>query len=286
MKGGLPVAILGSGLIGSDLLAKVRRTRELDCVLFAGRNALSAGIRRAASLGVPTSTDGIDAILESGAELVFDATSAADHARHAPLLAERGIFAVDMTPSNLGEMCVPAVNLDDCLEIPNVNMVSCGGQASIPLATAVAATHDEVEYVEVVSSIASKSAGPATRRNLDEYVGTTEAALRRFGGAERAKAILIVNPAEPCVNMQTTLYAKVARPRLQELTATVERIVRRIQEYVPGYRLLIPPVLDGERLLMTVRVQGAGDFLPSYAGNLDIINCAAIATARSYARAA
>lgn len=286
MRSRLHVAILGSGLIGSDLLAKVRRTRELDCVLFAGRNSESAGLRRAATLGVPTSAGAIDAVLESSAELVFDATSAADHAVHAPALSARGIYAVDMTPSNLGAMCVPAVNLEDCLQLPNVNMVSCGGQASIPLAAAVAASHDEVEYVEVVSSIASKSAGPATRRNLDEYVGTTEAALRRFSGAARAKAILIVNPAEPCVDMQTTLYAQVARPRLAELTAAVERIVRRIQEYVPGYRLLVPPVLDGERLVMTVRVQGAGDFLPSYAGNLDIINCAAIATARSYARAA
>jgi acetaldehyde dehydrogenase len=166
----------------------------------------------------------------------------------------------------------------------NINMVTCGGQASAPLAHAIGAVHESVDYIEVVSSISSRSAGPATRLNLDEYIETTEEAIVRFSGCARAKTILILNPAVPCVNMQTTVLAKVARPNVEELRRTIETTVARLKAYVPGYELLLGPILEGGRIVIMVRVQGLGDYLPKYSGNLDIINCAAIATAEAFAR--
>jgi acetaldehyde dehydrogenase len=204
--------------------------------------------------------------------------------RHAPLLEELGKTVIDMTPARVGTMCIPSINLDDCMECSNVNMVTCGGQASIPLTHLISQTQRDVEYIEVVSTIASRSAGPATRINLDEYVDTTEKGVRHFARVPRAKAILILNPAQPCIDMQTTVFAKVGRPNLERLDAAVDALVARIQSYVPGYRLVVRPTLDNGRIAMIIRVQGIGDYLPAYAGNLDIINCAAIATAEHFAR--
>jgi acetaldehyde dehydrogenase len=282
----MKVAILGTGNIGTDLLVKVLHSPWLECLLFAGRNLSSPGMMKADQLGVPVSGKGIQGIVERRAEfaLVFDATSAEGHQRHAKILADLGLLAVDLTPAKVGKMCVPAVNLEECLAAQNVNMISCGGQASIPLVFAIASANQEIEYIETVSSIASRSAGPATRINLDEYLATTENAMAAFSRGARTKAILNLNPAQPCVHMQTTVLAKIKQPNLEQTGAAVAAIVRIIQEYVPGYQLIVPPMIEGNRLAVMVRVEGRGDYLPKYAGNLDIINCAAIAVAEAHAR--
>lgn len=282
----LGVAILGTGNIGTDLMMKVLRSPVLECRLFAGRNLASPGMTKASLLGVPVSAKGFQSIIDRRDEiaLVFDATSAMDHQKHAPVLKELGLVAVDLTPAKVGRMCVPAVNLAECLSEPNVNMITCGGQASIPIAYAIKSANPGVEYLEAVSSIASRSAGPATRINLDEYLQTTEQGLQLFGGCPRTKAILNLNPAQPCVHMQTTVMARIAQPDLMRTRAAVAEMVARIRTYIPGYQLILEPILENGRLVAMVRVEGLGDYLPRYAGNLDIINCAAIAFAEAYAR--
>ena len=286
MPNKMKVAILGSGNIGTDLLIKVLRSKYLECALFIGRNLASPGMAKANGLGVPISDRSIDAIIKTPdcCELVFDATSALDHKRHWAVLEKLGKRVIDLTPSKLGKMCVPAVNLQECLTSPNVNMVSCGGQTSIPLAYVIGQVYGQVDYIEVVSSIASRSAGPATRINLDEYVETTEQGLSLFSGCPRTKVILNLNPAQPCINMQTTISAQVRTSNLESLNTAVEAMVARIREYVPGYALLVPPTVENNRIVMMVKVQGLGDYLPKYAGNLDIINCAALATAEAFAQ--
>jgi acetaldehyde dehydrogenase (acetylating) len=282
----LGVAILGTGNIGTDLMMKVLRSPVLECRLFAGRNLSSPGMTKASLLNVPVSAKGFQSIVDLKDELalVFDATSAMDHQKHAPVLKELGLVAVDLTPAKVGRMCVPAVNLAECLHEPNVNMITCGGQASIPLAYAIKSANPGVEYLEAVSSIASRSAGPATRINLDEYLQTTEQGLQLFGGCARTKAILNLNPAQPCVHMQTTVMARITKPDLERTRAAVAEMVDRIKAYIPGYQLVLEPMLEHGRLVAMVRVDGLGDYLPRYAGNLDIINCAAIAFAEAYAR--
>ncbi len=282
----LRVAIIGSGNIGADLLVKVSRSPVLECSLFIGRSLESKGMQVARGLGVPVSDRSIDAISDDPdrCELVFDATSAKDHMRHSKILADLGKMVVDMTPSRVGRMVVPAVDGDKAADFQNVNMVSCGGQASIPLAYALAQAHDRVDYIEVVSSIASKSAGPATRINLDEYIETTEAAIQSYSKCRKAKTILILNPAEPCIDMQTTVSAVVEQPNLEKLEGVLRGVLENVTSYVPGYELVVRPVFQSGRIFMMARVRGRGDYLPRYAGNLDIINCAAIATAERYAR--
>jgi acetaldehyde dehydrogenase (acetylating) len=282
----LRVAILGSGNIGSDLLMKVMRSELLECSLFVGRNFASRGLTRAAGMGVAISDRSIEAISADPecCDLVFDATSALSHPHHWDVLNSLGKKVIDLTPSNVGEMCVPAVNLDACLAFENVNMVTCGGQATIPLAHAISDVHSRVSYIEVVSMIASRSAGPATRVNLDEYIQTTERGLLSFTRAERAKAILNLNPAQPSVDMQATVFALVDEPDLEALRPAVVKMVDSIRRYVPGYELVVEPTLEDGRIVIMVRVRGLGDYLPPYAGNLDIINCAAVAMAEAYAR--
>ena len=281
----LKVAILGSGNIGTDLLVKCMRTPYLECSLFIGRHLNSPGMNKASSLGVKISDLSIEAIERDPdcCELVFDATSALDHKKHWPILKKLNKKVIDMTPSGIGEMCIPALNIDHCINYDNVNMVTCGGQASIPIAHLIGQTQHEVNYIEVVSSIASRSAGPATRINLDEYVETTENGIKKFSGCKKAKAILLLNPAQPCVDMQTTIFAKVDQPDLEKLKDEVNLMVRKIQTYVPGYQLLIPPMLESDRIAIMVKIRGLGDYLPKYAGNMDIINCAAVAMAEYYA---
>ena len=280
------VAILGSGNIGTDLLIKVARSEWLECSCFVGRNFSSPGMAKAASMGVKMSDQSINAIVENAdtIDLVFDATSAKDHFYHAPIFKSLGIRCIDMTPARVGKLCVPAVNMSECLDEDNINMVTCGGQASIPIAWAISRAHPQVDYIEVVSSIASRSAGPATRINLDEYIGTTEYALKQLTGCVKAKAILNLNPAVPCVNMQTTVYAKINNPNINLISQEVAAVVQRIQQYVPGYQLLVEPTYENNRIIVMVRAVGLGDYLPSYAGNLDIINCAAIEVAEEYAK--
>lgn len=285
----LKIAIIGSGNIGTDLLIKAMRSPHLSCTLFAGRNFNSAGMKRASQLGVPISDRGIEAIVgnPSICDLVFDATSAQAHIEHWAALDKLGKTVIDMTPAKLGEFCIPAINAQACLDTGarNINMITCGGQSSIPIANAISQVHADIEYIEVASSIASRSAGPATRANLDEYIETTEEALQRFSGARRTKAILILNPANPPIDMQTTIYAKIANPDLPAIRAAVDAMVAQLKTYVPGYQLIIPPTLEGGRVVTTIKVMGNGDYLPQYAGNLDIINCAAIAMAEQLATA-
>lgn len=279
------VAILGSGNIGTDLLVKTLRSPSLECSLFIGRNLSSRGMAKALSLNVSVSNQGIDAIINNPecCDIVFDATSALSHQHHAKVLADLGKITIDLTPARLGHFCIPAINLHECLQYKNVNMVTCGGQASIPLAYVIGRTQAQVDYIEVVSTIASKSAGPATRQNIDEYVETTEKGLLLYSNCKSTKAILNLNPAEPCIDMQTTIYARVPNPDMDSLKAQIDAMVKKIQRYVPSFNLIVPPMHEHGRIMMSVKVKGLGDYLPSYAGNLDIINCAAITVAEEFA---
>jgi acetaldehyde dehydrogenase len=286
-NGQVAVAILGSGNIGTDLLYKLTRSSVLKPILVAGIDPYSEGLALARSMGVETVSDGIDGLLReaSGVRLVFDATSAKAHVRHARTLAEVGIPAVDLTPAARGPYVVPPVNLGEHLDAPNVNLVSCGGQATVPIVAAAARVTD-VDYAEIVSTIASKSAGPGTRQNIDEFTETTAAGLVRVGGAARGKAIIILNPAEPPIMMVNTVHMRVpgAQEREADLRSSIHKMVEEVSTYVPGYRLRADPVFDGERLSVFLEVAGAGDYLPKYAGNLDIMTAAAVATGERLAR--
>lgn len=275
------VAIIGSGKIGIDLLFKIKRSNTLNCVLVAGRSINSEGLNAAAKMGVPISDRGIDAILElDNVDIIFDATNAAAHIRHWKLIEKKKCGVIDMTPSRLGKSIVPAVNILEIKSIKNINMISCGGQSSIPIVNAVSEVVEEIEYVELVSSISSKSAGAATRENLDEYIENTQCALLDFSKAKRSKVILILNPAEPPVNMQTTISFQIENPPMSKIIEAVRARVGMVRQYVPGYDLLFDPKqVDDNRVVVMLKVEGAGDYLPKYAGNLDIINCAAVSVA-------
>jgi acetaldehyde dehydrogenase len=277
----LKVAIIGTGNIGADLMVKVHKSDRLECAVFAGRNLESRGMQLAKNLGIHTTNRGYQAVIDNPeiCDIIIDCTSAQSHIEHWPLLKKLGKPVIDMTPAKIGDLCIPVLNADQCIanhQINNMNMVTCGGQTSVPIAYAISQVHDDIEYLEVSSNIASLSAGPATRDNLDEYIETTEYALSKFTGIKKTKAILILNPAVPQIDMQTTIYAKIKTPRITEIRDSVESMVKQLNEYVPGYSLIVPPTVVGNHILTTVKVLGAGDYLPSYAGNLDIINCAAI----------
>ena len=285
-KNKLKVAILGSGNIGTDLLVKTMRSPYLTCSLFIGRNMASAGMRKANELGAKISDQGIKAIQDDPAccDIVFDATSALAHTHHWKILAPLGKLVIDMTPSKIGEMCVPSINLEDNSSVNNINMITCGGQASIPIVYAISTVQKNIDYIEVISNISSRSAGPATRINLDEYIETTEAAIKKFSGVKMSKTILTLNPAVPCVDMQTTVLAQISEPSLEKIYASISEMISKVQQYVPGYQLVVGPVYENGRIVVTIKVRGLGDYLPKYAGNLDIINCAAIAAAEHYAQ--
>lgn len=281
----MKVAILGSGNIGTDLLIKILRSPYLECGVFIGRNLLSKGLQKARDLGVNTSLSGIDYIQKNPycCEIVFDATSAVAHLTHAPILKSLNKFTIDLTPAKKGEMCVPIINLESALQHKNVNMITCGGQASLPIIHAFSISGAKIQYIEVVSSIASSSAGPATRINLDEYIHTTEQAIKHFAGISNAKAILNLNPAFPCIDMQTTIFAKVKNLDINKFTQAAEEVENKVQSYVPGYKILLNPLIENKRIVVIIQVKGQGDYLPDYAGNLDIINCAALAIAEKFA---
>lgn len=274
----LNVAIVGPGNIGSDLMYKVLRSEKLEMVMLAGIIAESEGLKRAAALGIETSAHGIQSVLDnSEIELVFDATGAKPHMAHAPMLKAAGKIAVDLTPAALGPYVVPAVNMDINLEQANVNMVTCGGQATIPIVAAINRAAP-VAYAEIVATISSKSAGPGTRQNIDEFTETTSRAIEIVGGAKKGKAIIILNPSEPPVMMRDTIYCILEEePCKKAITNCVEEMVSVVQSYVPGYTLKVPPIVDGKQVTVMVEVAGAGDFLPTYAGNLDIMTSAAAA---------
>lgn len=247
----------------------------------------SEGIRRAASLGVPVSTEGVKAVVaRKDIRIAFDATSAAAHVKcNGPALREAGIISIDLTPAALGPYCVPSVNLAALKMEPDINMVTCGGQATIPIIYAVKRVAGAA-YAEIVACISSKSAGPGTRANMDEFTETTAKAIETVGGADRGKAIIVLNPAEPPLMMTNTVLVRVKDPSvgLERIRASIDGIVAELQTYVPGYSLRVPPMLDGDKVTTIVQVRGQGDFLPEYSGNLDIINAAAVAAAEQIAK--
>tara|TARA_B100000767_G_scaffold226351_1_gene215970 strand:- start:9 stop:878 length:870 start_codon:yes stop_codon:yes gene_type:complete len=284
----LNVAILGSGNIGIDLLCKVIKSKTLSCKLVVGRNLKSNGLVFARKKGFNVSSKGIDAIIESkeSIDLVFDATSAKDHLTHWEILKKTNINVIDMTPSKIGCPIIPTINLDDALVNKNINMVSCGGQSSIPLIhTVKKILGNRVQYIELVSSIASISAGPATRINIDEYVTNTASAIKEFSGNKANKVILILNPAEPPIYMQTTLsfLLKDNNINLSSLTKNLHTTINRVKEYITGYDLALDPKIIEKRLVIMIKVIGNGDYLPKFSGNLDIINAAAIKVAEHIA---
>jgi len=282
----MKVGIIGTGNIGTDLLIKVTRSTFLECGMFTGRNLDSKGIGIANGMGVPVSFDSIHVIEEnpSCCDIVFDATSAKVHEYNAPILKKMNKFAIDLTPSRIGKMCIPVLNMEACLDEDNVNLITCGGQGAIPVAYAIAKAQPQTRYIEVVASIASKSAGTGTRNNIDEFTQTTKEALSFFTGVEKTKAIIILNPAEPPIIMRNTVYALIDNPDMDMICSRVHDIEEKIKRYVPGYRVIVGPVYENGRVTTTIEVVGLGDYLPEYSGNLDIITCAAVNIAEEYAR--
>jgi len=278
------VAIIGTGNIGTDLLMKIRRSEVLECGIFAGRNIDSSGMIYAKDRGFPITDESISYIENNPdcCEIVFDATSAAVHRINAPILKKLNKFVIDLTPAHVGSFCIPAINWKEGVKQQNINMVTCGGQATVPIAYAISQIHPDIKYIEIVATIASKSAGAGTRANIDEFTQTTKEALIEFTKIKNAKAIITLNPAEPAITMHNTMYALIGNPNMPKIIEAVKNMERELQKYVPGYRILTGPIYENERLTITIQVQGSGDYLPRYAGNLDIITCAAVEMAEKY----
>jgi len=307
-------ALIGPGNIGTDLLYKLKRSPVLEPVWMVGIDATSEGLARARELGLKTTADGVDGLLPhvkaDGVQIAFDATSAYVHAENSRKLNELGVLMIDLTPAAIGPFCVPPVNLVDQVGWPspsrsqggqapsggsersehggllsemNVNMVTCGGQATIPMVAAVSRVQP-VAYGEIVATVSSKSAGPGTRKNIDEFTRTTAGAVEKVGGAKKGKAIIILNPAEPPLIMRDTVHCLTeTEPDQAAITASIHAMIQEVQKYVPGYRLVNGPVFDGNRVSVFLEVEGLGDYLPKYAGNLDIMTAAGARTAEMFA---
>lgn len=282
-------AIIGPGNIGSDLLIKAMRSPVIEPVWMAGVEPDSPGLARAKELGLKTTAEGVDGMLpylaDDGVKICFDATSAYVHAEHSRKVNERGALMIDLTPAAIGPYCVPPVNLQQAVETRamNVNMVTCGGQATIPIVAAVSRVQS-VSYAEIVATVSSRSAGPGTRKNIDEFTRTTSGAIEKVGGAKKGKAIIIINPAEPPLIMRDTIHCLTeAEPDQAAITQSIEAMIAQVQQYVPGYTLKNGPVFDGNRVSVFMEVEGLGDFLPRYAGNLDVMTAAGLRTAEMFA---
>ena len=282
-------ALIGPGNIGTDLLAKLQRSPVLEPVWMVGIDPESDGLKRAREMGLKTTAEGVDGllphVLADGVQIAFDATSAYVHAENSRKLNELGVLMIDLTPAAIGPYCVPPVNLAANLErgAMNVNMVTCGGQATIPLVAAVSSVQP-VAYAEIVATAASKSVGPGTRKNIDEFTRTTARAIEQVGGAKKGKAIIIVNPAEPPLIMRDTVHCLTeTEPDQAAISQAIAQMITQVQQYVPGYKLVNGPVFDGNRVSIFMEVEGLGDFLPTYAGNLDIMTAAAARTAEMFA---
>ncbi len=283
-------ALIGPGNIGTDLLAKLKRSEVLEPVWMVGIDPESDGLKRAKEMGLNTTAEGVDGLLpyvaRDGVQIAFDATSAYVHAENSRKLNELGVVMIDLTPAAIGPYCVPPVNLSEHIgkKEMNVNMVTCGGQATIPMVAAVSRVQP-VSYGEIVATVSSRSVGPGTRKNIDEFTRTTAGAVEKIGGAKKGKAIIVINPAEPPLIMRDTVHCLVeGEPKEAEITASVHAMIAEVQKYVPGYRLVNGPVFDGQRVSVFLEVEGLGDYLPKYAGNLDIMTAAAAQTAEEIAR--
>lgn len=278
-------ALIGSGNIGTDLMAKLLRSEVLNPVWMVGIDPESDGLKKAREAGLKTTHEGVDGLLphveEDNIQIAFDATSAYVHRENSDKLTSRGVVMIDLTPAAIGPFCVPPVNLKEHLgkQEMNVNMVSCGGQATIPMVAAVSRVQPVV-YGEIVATVASKSAGPGTRKNIDEFTRTTSSGIEKVGGARKGKAIIILNPAEPPLIMRDTIHCLTETvPDQEAITQSVKDMIGEVQKYVPGYRQLHKIVFDGNRVSIFVEVEGLGDYLPKYAGNLDIMTAAGARTA-------
>nr|AAG17136.1 acetaldehyde dehydrogenase [Comamonas sp. JS765] len=282
-------ALIGPGNIGTDLLAKLQRSPVLEPVWMVGIDPESDGLKRAREMGIKTTAEGVDGLVPhmkaDGVQIVFDATSAYVHAENSRKVNAQGALMIDLTPAAIGPFCVPPVNLKEHVGKAemNVNMVTCGGQATIPMVAAVSRVQP-VAYGEIVATVSSRSAGPGTRKNIDEFTRTTAGAIEKVGGARKGKAIIIINPAEPPLIMRDTVHCLTeGEPDREAITASIHAMITEVQKYVPGYKLVNGPVFDGQRVSVFLEVEGLGDYLPKYAGNLDIMTAAAARTAEMFA---
>ncbi|NSL50578.1 acetaldehyde dehydrogenase (acetylating) [Calidifontibacillus erzurumensis] len=280
------VAVLGSGNIGSDLMMKLRRAKNLQLTTVIGIDPNSDGLKRAKEYGYITFEKGIDDFLQhlELADIVFDATGAKAHIRHAKLLKEAGKRVIDLTPAAVGPFVVPTVNLEEHENEDNVNMVTCGGQATTPIVHAMNCVQP-ISYAEVIATVSSRSAGPATRANINEFIETTNKALETIGGAKKGKTVLIINPAEPPIIMRDTIHALFEGETIDKeaIVKAIYDAEKKVQAYVPGYRIRTEPIFDGNQVTILIEVEGAGDYLPKYAGNLDIITAASVQVAEQWA---
>ena len=283
-------AIVGSGNIGTDLMYKLLRSDILEPAIMVGIDPTSSGLALAKEHGLKIIDNGVEGLAEfkNDSAIIFEATSATAHSMNAPIFKEWGKKVVDLTPAAVGPFLIPAVNLEllENENVDNVNMVTCGGQATVPIVRAISNVVS-VEYAEIVSSVSGKSAGPGTRQNIDEFTETTAKALREVGGAKQSKTIIILNPAEPPILMRNTVYVKISEYSekiYSEIEKSLNNMVQLLQSYVPGYSFKSEPVMKEDLITIQIEVEGMGDFLPKYAGNLDIITAAAVKTAEMMAQ--
>lgn len=281
------VGIIGSGNIGSDLMVKLRKSPILELTTMMGIDATSRGMRHAKEIGLTVYENGIDGLLENpdNVEILLDCTSAKAHVYNSNVARKLGKQMLDLTPAAIGPFVVPSVNLSDYLDAENVNLITCGGQATIPIIHAINQV-SPVDYGEIVATIASQSAGPGTRANIDEFTETTAKGIEEIGGAKKGKAIIILNPAEPPIMMRDTVHAIIEEGNMNEeaITKSIKNMVKTVQKYVPGYKLRTEPIFDGNQVTVFLEVEGAGHYLPKYAGNLDIMTSAAVKVAEEFAK--